>query len=78
MLRKSSRVAFGGMWLFPGGRVDASPSAAGPGIACGCSTPAGATSATSELIAPTPGGDFQRRDYAASPEAAASSRERFQ
>lgn len=23
MLRKSSRVAFGGMWVFPGGRVDA-------------------------------------------------------
>ena len=23
MLRKSSRIAFGGMWVFPGGRIDA-------------------------------------------------------
>jgi 8-oxo-dGTP pyrophosphatase MutT (NUDIX family) len=30
MLRKNSKVAFGGMWVFPGGRVDDADYDAGP------------------------------------------------
>lgn len=29
MLRKNSRIAFGGMWVFPGGRIDAEDAAGG-------------------------------------------------